>query len=296
MNFNDEISQFLLYDKVGVLTLNKDGKVLRVSKSASSILKIPSFELAGSYIQDISIPLDTNFNIIFAICKNIGVMENIPVTFIKGDYKPRTTVAYLYLQKEGEDFNFRFIFIDRTYETEIRNLIVRQSHELQIFIDAISDPLLSIDLDYNIIRANRECERLSNIPIDVLLGLKCYEVLYQRNTKCENCLLDMVLENNSVSKLTKYIRDFKYNVIGYPLTRPDGTIAGTIEYLRPVCQDLAGLDKYYAEDKNTIICSKCKKVKTLTDDWIDVEDHLNAQLNLVFSHSYCPDCSKLKRK
>lgn len=289
MNLNDEINQFLLYDKVGILTLNSRGKILRVSKSAGKILSMPSFELVGSYIQDISLPLDTSFNIIFAVCKNIGIMENIPITFIKGDYRPRNTIAYIYLQKEEKDINFRFIFIDRTYENDVKNLIFRQSHELQSFIDAISDPIVSIDRDYNIIRANRECERHSNLPLDIIIGNKCYNILYNRNIKCEECLFDLIDMKTSV-KIKKSLNNKIFSIIGYPLLNPDRTLSGIIEYIRPKSSD-AGYDQISNASQIIPICSKCKKVENEDSQWIEIENFLINKCNIVFSHTYCNDCN-----
>ncbi len=73
-------------------------------------------------------------------------------------------------------------------------------------IDAIADPLILIDSDYNIIRQNKayfymiENHKLDNIT--KIPGNKCYNIFAKRNLPCEHCLVQKVNENDKNIKWT----------------------------------------------------------------------------------------------
>ncbi|MDF3819249.1 PAS domain-containing sensor histidine kinase [Leptospira sp. 96542] len=66
--------------------------------------------------------------------------------------------------------------------------VAEKARELEAIYDVVQDPLVLIDSEFNIQRANLATIRFAkNSQFDELLEQKCYQVLYQRNDICPYC-------------------------------------------------------------------------------------------------------------
>ena len=100
-------------------------------------------------------------------------------------------------------------------------------------VDAIPDPLMIVDKDYNIIKANKALADLESIPINKLQSYKCYQAFANRSTPCTGC----TLQENYQSKPTEFELDglrkqLFHEVTAQPLVNTDGDIEGIVMIYR----------------------------------------------------------------
>jgi signal transduction histidine kinase len=106
-------------------------------------------------------------------------------------------------------------------------------------VDAIVDPLMMIDRNYNIIKANRALEYQSNLPIKKIIGQKCYKIFAGRETPCPGCeMLNTLDQKKPHSFELKHVIGKKYHeVISQPAYDQDDNIEGVIQIYRDRTQE-----------------------------------------------------------
>jgi diguanylate cyclase (GGDEF)-like protein/PAS domain S-box-containing protein len=127
-------------------------------------------------------------------------------------------------------------------EIEERKKIEEKLQESEQFVntafDSIHDPFIIVDRDYRITRTNEAYSLMRNIPLQDLIGRKCYEVLHQKSDVCEDCTvsrtflsLDPCASERSI--LQNGIETW-YQVYTYPVLAADGKASHVIEYYRDI--------------------------------------------------------------
>jgi two-component system NtrC family sensor kinase len=101
-------------------------------------------------------------------------------------------------------------------------------------VDAIVDPLMLIDKDYNIMQANRAMAALSNRDIKQVIGKKCYQMFAGRSTPCPGC---QMIESVDTQKPLMF--DLKqvypgriYEVASQPIFNHQGDLEGALHIYR----------------------------------------------------------------
>jgi two-component system NtrC family sensor kinase len=77
--------------------------------------------------------------------------------------------------------------MEATVPHDVTTAIERAKQELERTIDAISDPLIVIDLDFKIRRANRAAARQAGKDVRGMPGATCHEVLFRLQNVCPSC-------------------------------------------------------------------------------------------------------------
>ncbi len=144
------------------------------------------------------------------------------------------------------------------------HLIYRSKIGLESMLDAIADPLAVISADYTIRRVNRAYTALIGRSFQASIGKKCYSLLRNRATICDDCLLSETLSGNT----TKLIEHSAHpcgkgavSIVFSPYTIPtdNATEVCIIEHIR----DITTLEqlKYDLERKNRSLAKTTKKLK-----------------------------------
>ena len=105
--------------------------------------------------------------------------------------------------------------------------------------DAIGDPVLIIDSDYTILRANLAAADRSHNDIRNMVGRKCYEIFAKRDGICPLCPLQSTLKRNTpnntwIDQLMKG-RDFQVN--SYPYVDPASSREAVVHHYREVTEE-----------------------------------------------------------
>ena len=64
-------------------------------------------------------------------------------------------------------------------------------------VDAIPDPLMIIDRNYNIIKGNKALAQLEGTEVKSLQKKKCYQAFAGRNSPCTGCLVQEAFNNTT---------------------------------------------------------------------------------------------------
>jgi two-component system NtrC family sensor kinase len=115
--------------------------------------------------------------------------------------------------------------LERTIEDRTRQLRLAK-HEQTATLDAIDDPVILIDLDYTVKRANAALARHGGTAITAMTGKKCYEIFGARIDPCPNCPVPEVKEtgHSATAHISLKERGMLFSVAAFPTGEPLGTL------------------------------------------------------------------------
>jgi PAS domain S-box-containing protein len=129
---------------------------------------------------------------------------------------------------------------DITERKRTQDLIAKSEKFLNTIFDSINDPFNIIDRDFTIIKANNSYANMRGMTIDQLVGKRCYEVLQNRKTVCEECSVKTTFdtgEPHTKEKLATYLgnpEETWLEIYTYPIFDDKGRVINVIEYTRDI--------------------------------------------------------------
>lgn len=103
----------------------------------------------------------------------------------------------------------------------------------------VVDIVSLIDTDYNIIMVNKAYERLVTKPADECIGEKCYAIIRNRQTPCEDCpILPAKIGNPCAESLVVSIGHEQISLTRQPIYDDRGVIQGVFEIGRIITREL----------------------------------------------------------
>src|SRR3989338_8834240 len=98
--------------------------------------------------------------------------------------------------------------------------------------DAIQEPVMIVNQDYTIARANLKTAKTGKIEITKLPGKKCFEVFAGRQAPCDACPLEKATQNGEQShaKLENKIHSKDFEAYAYPFFDEKGNLKQTDMY------------------------------------------------------------------
>ena len=184
-----------------------------------------------------------------------------------------------------------------------------KNDRINIF-NAISRPILIIDLNYRIVDANQAACTLIKLPYDQVIGHSCHHLSHRNEKPCwENtemyCPVKLSIENQ---KPMRVVHEHKHDapikieeIIATPVFDENGTLSYIIEELRDISEllkisngSLPSENRHNHLREFIPICAACKKIRDESGHWQQFEHYLGNCLDAQFSHSICPDCMKAR--
>ena len=181
-----------------------------------------------------------------------------------------------------------------------------KSQRINIF-NAISRPILIIDLSYRIVDANVAACTLMNLPYDQIVGQFCHHLSHRNKKPCWEigatyCPVKLSIENKRPMRVVhkhKHDTPLKIEeVIATPVFDEAGRLIYIIEELRDISELLQleadQLEKEAGSESQQYIpiCASCKKIRDDRGCWQPFEQYLGDRLDAQFSHSICPECKR----
>lgn len=101
-------------------------------------------------------------------------------------------------------------------------------------IDAMVDPMMIIDQDYNISKCNKATAKIADSNIKEVLGQKCYKIFAKKDAPCKGCPLAETIETKKPTtfNLEKIRGKSFYEVSAQPLLDDNGNLTGIIHMYR----------------------------------------------------------------
>jgi diguanylate cyclase (GGDEF)-like protein/PAS domain S-box-containing protein len=129
----------------------------------------------------------------------------------------------------------------------------RSERFLSTIFDSIRDPFCIFDRDYKIVRVNDAYAQMKNLHLKDLLGKKCYEVLHNGTTVCDNCVVQKSLQSADPCAKDKPVTlpngdEVWFEIYTYPILDEDGKVSHVIEYTRDITDR-----KKFEEDRRRMI-------------------------------------------
>ena len=159
----------------------------------------------------------------------------------------RYTIGYLLVTV----FSLLLIAVHSQYTTKLLNKMnllkklqqeIKESHaELDQIFDTAADGMRLINLDKEIIRANSTMASLVNLPLDQLIGKKCYEVFSGPDCHTANCPLTLIRKGgehiaNESLKVRPDGTTSTCLVTATPFYNGNGELTGIIEDFRDISE------------------------------------------------------------
>ncbi|MFP4163187.1 MAG: SpoIIE family protein phosphatase [Chitinispirillaceae bacterium] len=145
------------------------------------------------------------------------------------------------------------------------HLIYKSKVGLETMLDAVADPLAVIDENFTIIRANRAYIQLVKRSFQASIGRKCYKLLRNRSTVCEDCKLMAVLQSGNSQNTERSPHPSGEGALSfvfspYTFTSDNKSQICVIEHIR----DITTLEqlKNDLERKNRSLAKTTKKLKS----------------------------------
>lgn len=121
---------------------------------------------------------------------------------------------------------------------KINKEVSQSKHHLESIFDSITEPIFSVNLEYNITRLNKKFESLMGTTFKEILGKKCYSQLYRKTDICPDCPLERVVKQNERISFKITVEDsIIYNVNCFPLMNKLGNIDAMVEFARDITQE-----------------------------------------------------------
>ena len=101
-------------------------------------------------------------------------------------------------------------------------------------VDAIVDPLMIVDRDYTIVKANRATALHAELPITSVVGAKCYKIFAGRESPCPGCQMTKAIEINQphTYELSRVVGQKVHEVISQPIYDSEDEITGVVQIYR----------------------------------------------------------------
>jgi hypothetical protein len=159
----------------------------------------------------------------------VGLMKSGAHDYVQKDRLARLAPAIeRELQEAGE----------RRRRREAEEALIRAKEEWERTFDAITDPLMVVDTEYGITKANRGmAERLGKSQVE-LLGARCYREVDGLSEPPEVCPYTQLLADNTPHATEVRLEHLKgdFFVSVSPLFNPDGSLFGAVHYSRDISE------------------------------------------------------------
>ncbi len=142
------------------------------------------------------------------------------------------------VEKEGEIIAVQGVMRDITERKKAEEKIIQAKKEWEETFDSVTESIIIIDPDYNILRANQATFEELKLPFDKTIGKKCYRIFYNRKEPCELCGLRETLDKKEPVHLEKYDPLFGKTLeyYTYPSFDEKGEIRRIIIYRRDITE------------------------------------------------------------
>ncbi len=130
---------------------------------------------------------------------------------------------------------------------------------LRTIFESIRDPFCIIDRDFRIVRANDAYLRVKGKSIDDLLGGKCYETLYGRDSVCDACVIDKTFKSGEPCLKEKFVpRPEGYGewveIYTYPILMEGQEVSHVIQYMRSIT------DRKRSEEEKRMLIERLERL------------------------------------
>ena len=113
----------------------------------------------------------------------------------------------------------------------------QQKEKFQTAFDGIKDLVYMIDIDYNLLIANKAFRKLSGKSDEELRGEKCFQFTRKRETPCPDCPIAKTKSFHKTEHLEQVIFQETAHLYAYPLTNAEGETIAIVIFARIITKE-----------------------------------------------------------
>ena len=178
---------------------------------------------------------------------------------------------------------------------------------LNAIISSLKNPIVILDKNYTIVDTNPAFCSKHETTREKIIGKHCYEITHRYDRPCYEMNIDCPTRKVfETGKQTQVIHNHiagRSNILVEIIASPIKDEKGNVLYVMEEIQDITELiktiettlvlhDEIKTLEQILPICANCKKIRTDTGDWKNVEKYIEEQSTSQLSHGICPDCAK----
>ncbi|MFH1146708.1 MAG: PAS domain S-box protein [Pseudomonadota bacterium] len=227
-------------------SLDRNLSFTYINTIGESIIGYPRREILGRMtLADVIHPLDAD------------IIGNLTETIMAGS-SPEKAFSFRVLDPEGvsRTVEMRISVFRDNNETEILGIgrhapeqekesgIKQTREEFEVLFNSITDGISVVDREYRILRANQGMAHQRGLPLDKMIGERCYEIYYGRPSPCDNCVVERTFRTGEASSKTRErIRNdgtiVSAEVLTFPIVDCRNEVIQVVEYSRDITEKKA---------------------------------------------------------
>lgn len=157
--------------------------------------------------------------------------------YLKEEKTPSFKIAGLSKQE--------LITLNKNLQTKLKELekslvtISRGKYMWEATFDAIGDPVMIVNENYDVERANLSSSKISGNEITKFPGKKCYKIFANRTTPCPSCPLQESIEKGLMQRaqLNNKISTKSFNAYAHPHHNEKGGVNSCVMYYRDITEE-----------------------------------------------------------
>jgi PAS domain S-box-containing protein len=178
---------------------------------------------------------------------------------------------------------------------------------LNAIISSLKNPIVILDKNYTIVDTNQAFCSKHETTHEKIIGKHCYEITHRYDRPCyemdTDCPARKVFETGKQTQVLHNHIAERSNIMEEIIASPIKDEKGNVLYVMEEILDITELiktiettlvlhDEIKTLEQILPICANCKKIRTDTGDWKNVEEYIEEQSTSQLSHGICPDCAK----
>jgi PAS domain S-box-containing protein len=189
---------------------------------------------------------------------------------------------------------------------ELEAAVAQRVSEWDDTLNAISDWVCIIDLNFRIVRTNLAVEQLIGLSREQVLGKPCFDLVHGTAGPISECPIPRMIESLQRAQTEVQVADGRWlSITVDPLTDRDGRLRGAVHMARDITARKAAqaeretliqqLEQTLSEVKTLKglipICATCRRIRDDNGAWNSLEAFIHNNFDADFSHGLCPECA-----
>ena len=235
-------SYFDLYNlaPVGYFTVNKAGLIEEVNLNACTLLGVNRGKMLKRPLSKFILRDDED--IYYRQCKLLPLSGETTACELRM-VRPDGTFFWGHLEfNSGKDSTgaivTRMVVRDITERKKLEAAIIGAAEDWQRTFDSSRDMIMLLAPDMTIVKANRTISEFLKVPINQIVGKKCYEIFHGTDCPPAFCPTEKLKKDGQPSKVEIFLeaKGFWGEVTADPIYGENGGLAGIVHTIRDVTE------------------------------------------------------------
>ncbi|MBT3375516.1 MAG: PAS domain S-box protein [Lentisphaerae bacterium] len=153
-----------------------------------------------------------------------------------GTLFPVEIQSYLIRDDDGNPSGMWSFVRDIAERKRAEDELTRAAREWQSTFDAANDGIALIDKDAHLVRCNRAMGELFGVPVDQMVGRKCWEIVHGTSGPIDECPVVRMRETLQRESMVLTRGENWLEITVDPLLTPDGELAGAVHVVSDVTE------------------------------------------------------------